>query len=152
MEKEIKNTILFASDHAGFKLKESLMEYAKELGYQTEDMGPFEYDPTDDYPKTISPLAQKISENPDKYIGIIIGWSGQGEAMSANRFPNVRACVYYGEKEEVLRLAREHNDSNVLSLASLFLSDEKAKNAMRVWLETPFSEDERHIRRIEELN
>ena len=93
--------------------------------------------------------------NPNHNLGIILGGSGQGEAIVANRFPNVRAIVYYGKpgmfsKLDVIRLGREHNDSNVLSLGARFLSLNSAKDAVKKWLEIPFSNEERHTRRIKE--
>ena len=93
--------------------------------------------------------------NPEHNIGIILGGSGQGEAIVANRFPNVRAIVFYGKpgmfsKLDVIRLGREHNDSNVLSLGARFLSLKAAKKAVKEWLTIPFSKAERHIRRIKE--
>lgn len=146
-----KFTILLASDHSGFKLKNALKNFLKEEGYQTEDLGAFEYDSEDDYPDFISLASEKISNEPNKYRAIILGASGQGEAIVANRYKNVRAVVYNCVNLEIIKLAREHNDSNILSLGAIFLSNSEAQEAVKLWLETPFSEEARHIRRIEKI-
>ncbi|MCH7529746.1 RpiB/LacA/LacB family sugar-phosphate isomerase [Patescibacteria group bacterium] len=143
--------ILFATDHAGFKLKESLVSFVQDLGFEVEDLGAHQYNKEDDYPDFVSLVARQVSENPDKIKGIILGGSGQGEAMVANRFSNVRAAVYYGMRENVIMLSREHNDANILSLGARFLGVEEAKDAVKIWLKTSFSGDERHTRRISKL-
>src|SRR3989344_2293381 len=142
--------IVIGSDHAGFELKEKLKVYLKELGYEVEDKGAFEYDADDDYPDFIMPVAEAVSENPE-LKGIILGGSGQGEAIAANRFPNVRAVVFYGVTTEIIKLSREHNDANILSLGARFLKDTEAIEAVKLWLDTPFSNDGRHVRRIKKL-
>ncbi len=149
MSKQDKNpTILFAADHAGFDLKKALIPFVEQLGYVAEDHGPATLQPDDDYPEIILPVALAVSEKPDVYRAIIIGGSGQGEAIIANRFPEVRAAVYYGGSTQIITLSREHNDANVLSLGARFISEEEAKEAVRIWLTTPFSDEERHARRI----
>jgi ribose 5-phosphate isomerase B len=148
--------ILFATDHAGFELKEKLAPYVKGLGYEVEDLGAYEYDKSDDYPDSISKVAEQVSNNPENIKGIILGGSGQGEAIVANRYPNVRAVVYNGQCEaqdgmkapNEIVISREHNDANILSLGARFLTEESAKEAVKVWLKTEFSKEERHIRRI----
>lgn len=144
--------LYFASDHAGFELKNKLIEFVKELGYDAQDLGPDEYEPHDDYPLTIEKAAIEIFKDPDSSRAVILGKSGQGEATVANRFPNVRATVFYGGDMDIIKLSREHNDSNILSLGAGFLSEEYAKEALKLWLETPFSGDKRHIRRLEEID
>ncbi len=148
--------IYFASDHAGFKMKNTLIEYVKDLGFEVEDCGAFEMNPEDDYPEFVKKAAQAVSEA-DKSAGdevraIVLGGSGQGEDMVADKFPNVRSAEYYGGNLEIVKLSREHNDSNVLSLGARFLEIEEAKKAVKIWLETPFSEEERHKRRLEKIN
>lgn len=144
--------VLFASDHAGFELKAKLTEFVKDLGHEVEDMGPFKYDALDDYPDFVSKAATLVANDPEERRAIIIGMSGQGEAMVANRFRHVRAAVYNAPNLQVVRLSREHNDSNVLSIGAGMLSEEEAEEAVKVWLETPFTGEERHIRRIEKLD
>src|SRR3989344_7089602 len=138
--------IYLATDHRGFGLKEKIKEWLAEWGYPYEDMGAFEYNKEDDYPDFVRLAAQKVSENPANNKAIILGGSGQGEAMVANRCQGVRAAVYYSDSDEIIKMSREHNNANVLSLGASFLNDEAAKKAIRLWLETPFSGEERHIR------
>lgn len=144
-------TIYLASDHAGYELKEALMPFLRERGYEVEDSGPFTLDKADDYPDFILPMAAKVAQNKGSF-GIAIGWSGQGEAMVANRFKGARAAVYYGSNDEILKLSRAHNDANILSLGAGFVSAEAAKEAVLLWLSTPFSNEERHLRRIQKLD
>lgn len=148
----MKPKIYFAADHWGFELIPQLVEFVSGLGYETEHCGPFEYDATDDYPDFVSVAAQAVSEDPANRRAIVFGQSGQGEAMCANRYPGVRAAVYYGGPTEILVLSREHNDANVLSLGAGFIDLEEMKTAMALWLETPFTQDERHVRRIQKLD
>lgn len=144
--------VLFASDHAGFALKNALLAYVRdELHYDVLDCGAFTFDESDDYPGYIKKAAGMVSVRPNDVRAIIIGKSGQGEAMAANRYPNVRAAVYYGGESEIIRLSREHNDANVLSLGAGFLSETDAKDAVRMWLETPFPNEPRHARRVRDI-
>ena len=145
-------TVLFATDHAGFELRDFVLEHLRSLGCALEDMGPQKEKDGDDYPDIMAPLAQRISEEPDKYVGIVMGGSGQGEAMVCNKYPNVRAAVFYGGDEDIVKLSREHNDANVLSLGARFLSADQAKKAAELWLATEFPGDERHVRRIEKID
>ncbi len=147
--------ILIASDHAGYHLKEELKYYLAEKGYEIKDFGNDKSDEKDDYPDFIKPLAEELSKNPENTWGIILGGSGQGEAMCANRFKNVRAVVYYGGSEEIIKLSRQHNDANVLSLGARFIETEEAKKVVMLWLETMFDskdENERHQRRINKID
>lgn len=152
--------ILFATDHAGFEFKEKLVSFVKGLGYETEDFGAYEYDENDDYPDYISKVAQEVSDNPNTVKAIILGGSGQGEAIVANRFPNVRAVVFNGqykspngiETPNEIIISREHNDANILSLGARFLDEKTIKEAVQLWLETKFSENKRHIRRIAKID
>lgn len=150
-----------ASDHAGFELKRKMVLFVQELGHIVEDLGPHEFDPLDDYPDFIMPLARAVVSNGG--LGIAIGASGQGEAMAANRIKGARAAVYYGaakqeqtdasgERLDLLTSSREHNNANILSLAARFLLEEEAMEAVRQWLSTPFSAEARHVRRIKKLD
>lgn len=147
--------VYLAADHAGFALKETIKDWLKEWDYEYEDLGAHELDPGDDYPDFIKPLAGRVAGEPESR-GVILGGSGQGEAMMANRVRGVRAAVYYGGSTagglDIIRLSREHNDANILSLGARFVSEEEARQALKLWLETPFSEDERHVRRIKKLD
>ncbi len=147
---EIK--IILASDHAGYQLKNSILEYLKSLDYDVFDVGAHKYVEDDDYPVYMSAAALKVAEDMvGKTKAIIFGGSGQGEAIVANRFPGVRAIVWYGDivgaKESIVELSRKHNDSNVLSIGARFVDLESTKKAVKLWLDTPFSEELRHARR-----
>jgi len=144
--------VYFAADHAGFELKEKLLEFVKELGFEIEDCGAYKMDEGDDYPDFVRKAAQSVSKDPKYSRAIILGGSGQGEDMVADKFTNVRSAVYYGGNLEIIKLSREHNDANVLSLGARFLSIEEAKEAVKLWLKTPFSGEERHKRRIEKID
>ena len=143
--------IVFAADHGGFALKTALIPFVEELGYETADMGAYELNEKDDYPEFISKAAKAVSNDPENTLGIILGRSGQGEAMLANRFPHVRAAVYHGGNTDILVKTREDNDANMLSLAGSFISEEEAKEAVKLWLETDFTQEPRHVRRLEQI-
>jgi|GEM_PF-24282 len=148
----MKRTIYFASDHAGFELKNVLLEFVQELGYEVEDCGAYAYDPEDDFTDFIAKAARAVSADPDHTAGIILGGSGQGEAMLANRFHDVRAAVYYGGNERIVTLSREHNDANVLSLGARFLTVAQAKEAVRTWLQTPHASSDKYDRRNDKID
>jgi ribose 5-phosphate isomerase B len=152
--------IYVASDHAGYLLKEVLVQYVRELGYEVEDCGAETYVEGDDFTDFVSIAARKVSEDSVNRMAIVLGGSGQGEAIVANRFPHVRAVVFNGqyvpadEARDVpneIVLSREHNDANILSLGARFLNEQEAMDAVRLWLATPFSQDERHLRRIAKI-
>ena len=149
--------IFIASDHAGFELKEYLKTFLEQKGFGVKDFGAFAKDNEDDYPDFISKAAKEVSENPENVRAIVLGGSGQGEAIMANRFSNVRAVVYVGEPKEnedaldMIKLTREHNNSNVLSLGARFLTNSVAETAVKKWLETDFPAEDRHFRRIEKI-
>lgn len=147
---EHKRVVYLATDHAGFELKEEIKEFLVKEGFEVKDFGAESFDPEDDYPDFISQAAEAVSKDPDSKA-IILGGSGQGEAIVANKYLNVRAAVYYGKTEQILKLTRQHNDSNILSLGARFLTAEEAIEAVKLFLETPFSEEPRHIRRIEKI-
>ncbi|MDE2021581.1 MAG: RpiB/LacA/LacB family sugar-phosphate isomerase [Patescibacteria group bacterium] len=170
--------IYFAADHAGFDLKTALVAHVRTLGYDVEDMGASVLNSEDDYPDFITPCARRVAEENARTgselpfrspgagsaRGIIIGGSGQGEAMAANRVPGIRAAVFYGPMRvtaaldiegghsedgyDAVRLARRHNDANMLSIGARFVGGQEADEAVRIFLETPFSGAERHRRRL----
>lgn len=143
--------IYIGTDHAGFELKEALVPFLRELGHDVEDKGAHTYEALDDYPDYIRLVAEAVAGNPGSR-GIIIGGSGQGEAICANRVSGVRAAVYYGGPLDIVILSREHNDANILSLGARFVDEGEAKKAVRLWLETPFSDEEKHARRIKKID
>lgn len=143
--------VYIACDHAGFELKEKLKVYLAELGHQVKDFGNYVYDENDDYPDFILPLAEEIAKDPENSKGIVLGGSGQGEAMAANRVKGCRAVVYYNGSDKIITLSRQHNNANILSLGARFLSEDEAKAAVKLWLETEFSNEERHIRRLKKF-
>lgn len=155
--------IFIASDHAGFDLKKELIEDITFSGTTVIDCGAEELDEDDDYPLIIQKVAKAISEaegakmaggveySDGEIRGIVIGGSGQGEAIVANKFPHVRATIYYGGTQDIITLSREHNDSNILSLGARFISTNEAIMAVRLWLGTQFSQEDRHVRRIEQI-
>jgi len=143
--------ILLATDHAGFEIKEKTIEILKNNNLEFEDFGAFEYNLDDDYPDFISQVAEKISGNSNEYLGIIFGGSGQGEAITANRFKNIRAIVYYGFEKEILKLSKDHNNANVLSIGARFIKEEDLEDIILTWINEKFSKKERHQRRIEKI-
>ena len=144
--------IYIGSDHAGYNLKEQLKQFLVDnLGFEVTDFGADVFDENDDYPDFIAPVAKAVASDAGNF-GIILGGSGQGEAMRANREDSVRAAVYYGGPTEIITLSREHNDANILSLGARFISKEDAQNAVQVWLDTKFSGKERHQRRIKKID
>lgn len=143
--------VFLASDHAGFKTKEFIKEKLIEEGYGAVDCGAYSYEPDDDYPDFVARAADALLQEPGARA-IILGGSGQGEAIEANRRNGVRAAVYYGGPVEIITLSREHNDANTLALGARFLTKEAAWEAAKLWLETQFSEAPRHTRRIGKLD
>ncbi|MBP6884105.1 MAG: RpiB/LacA/LacB family sugar-phosphate isomerase, partial [Candidatus Pacebacteria bacterium] len=128
-------------------------------GHEVVDKGAYDYNEGDDYPDFVIPVAQEVSKNPDHSRGIILGATGEGEAIAANKFPHVRAVVYYGtgrcvvdDEADVVVRSREHNNANVLSLAARFLTEEDMLRSVDLWLKTPFSGGERHIRRLAKID
>lgn len=151
--------IFIGTDHAGYVLKEKLVSSLKLQGYEVIDKGAFEYNENDDYPDFVIPVAQEVSKDPNNTKGIILGGTGEGEAITANRFPHVRAVAYYGQSEcvvdnesDIVIRSRQHNNSNILSLGARYLTEEKMMEAVNLWLNTSFSFDERHIRRLGKID
>jgi ribose 5-phosphate isomerase B len=159
--------IALATDHTGFEQLKQLQVYLESLGHECRNFGPQEFMPNDDYPDFIRPAAEAVGKG-EFERGLILGGSGQGEAMTANRIQGVRCAIFYGpayplgvvdaeghesrDSYEIIRLSREHNDANILSLAARFVSLEDMKQAVKLWLETDFSGEERHQRRIEKID
>ncbi|HZX49574.1 MAG TPA: RpiB/LacA/LacB family sugar-phosphate isomerase [Candidatus Paceibacterota bacterium] len=144
--------IYLASDHAGLDLKEKLKKYIEqELGEEVEDMGAFAMNPDDDYPDFVIPAAEKVGKDPEHNLAIVLGGSGQGEAIAANKVKGVRAALYYGGPLDIVKLSRQHNNANILSLGARFVSLEEAKEAVKLWLETSFQEG-RHERRVNKIS
>lgn len=145
--------IFIATDHAGFEMKEYIKKVLEKFEYSVQDCGATTFNSNDDYPEYIHSLSKEIvlSGGIDD-VGIIFGGSGQGEAMVANRYPYIRAIVYAGVNLELVKLGREHNNANILSIGARFISNEDAKEAVELFLRTPFSYDERHIRRISQMD
>ena len=142
--------IYIAADHAGFELKNHLKDQLLADGYDLEDCGAFDFDPLDDYPDFIIPAAEKVADHTNSR-GIMIGGSGQGEAMAANRILGVRAAVYYDGPLDIIRLSRLHNNANILSLGARFLSTKRATEIIKIWMAEEF-EGGRHENRIIKLD
>lgn len=142
--------IYIAADHAGFELKNQLVDFLIARGDDVEDCGAMMLDANDDYPDFVRDCAQKVANDRD-VRGIVIGGSGQGEAIVANREPGIRAAVYYGGPLDIIKLSREHNNANILSFGARFMTQAEAETALALWLATPFSGDERHVRRIAKI-
>ena len=149
--------IIIASDHAGFELKNHIISSLKEQSIDVLDMGPDSYNENDDYTDYIKKVGQYISENnnPEEYRGIVIGGSGQGENICANKYKNVRSILIYGNDIElntkIAKLSRQHNNANVISFGARFIENEKAWEVLQTWLNTNFSNEERHVRRLSKL-
>lgn len=144
--------IYIGTDHAGFELKEELKMFLESLGCEVEDKGAYEFNESDDYPDFIYPVVKAVAEDIVRDLdsrGIVIGGSGQGEAIVANKVKGIRAAVVYDEYSA--EMSRKHNDANIISLGNRTLAVSKAKELVKLWLETPFSNDERHKRRIEKI-
>ena len=144
--------IYLSSDHAGFQLKNQLIAFLKENNYPCEDAGAFTYNDQDDYPDFIIPGVKKVAADLENNLGIVIGGSGQGEAIAANKVKGIRAALFYGGNRDIITLSKEHNNANVLSLGARFLTVEEAKEVLKLWLVTKFTKEERHQRRIEKIS
>ncbi len=142
--------IHIGTDHAGLDLKNTIKDYLVEKGYDVTDHGAYEYDALDDYPDFIFPCAIAVAADSDSR-GIILGGSGQGEAMAANRVKGVRAAVFYNGPTEIVKLSREHNNSNILSLGARFMTEDEIYDVIDMWLAEPFGGG-RHQKRIDKLD
>ena len=139
--------IYIGSDHAGFDLKEAIKKHFEKEGIQYVDLGNAVKEDTDDYPDFIVPVAEAVSKD-ENARGIVLGGSGQGEAIAANKIKGVRCALYYGGNTDIITLSKEHNNANVLSLGGRFLEEKEALSAIDVWLATDFTNEERHVRRL----
>src|SRR6476646_10384789 len=137
------------SDHAGFELKGALIARLGELGHQAVDHGPASYVSDDDYPPYVMAAAAAAAAEPDS-LGIVIGGSGNGEAIAANKVPGVRAALAWSE--ETARLGREHNNANVISVGARMHTEDEATKFVELFIATAFSNEERHNRRIAMLS
>jgi len=151
--------IYIGTDHAGYVLKEALLKSFKGQGYDVVDMGAFKYDENDDYPDFVIPVARAVSKDPDGSKCIILGGTGEGEAITANKFPHVRAIVDYGkstpvvdDESNIVVRSREHNNANIISFGARYFTEEEMIKDVNLWLNTPYSEDERHIRRLGKID
>ncbi len=146
-------------------MKNQLVPFVRQLGHEVEDCGALAPNESDDYPQFISLAAKRVSVDAEKGVesrAIVLGGSGQGEAIVANRFKHVRAMVYYGQPlhtprdgagraVDIVALSREHNDSNVLALGARFISLDDAKEVIKVWLTAPYTAADRHARRLAQI-
>ena len=140
-------TIAIGSDHAGFDYKEQIKTFLQTLGHQVHDFGAMSSDPTDDYPVFIRPTAEAVARG-EYERGVVLGGSGNGEAIVANKVHGIRCALCWSL--DTARWAREHNDSNVLSIGQRTIPVELALDIVRVWLTTPF-DGGRHARRVKEI-
>ena len=137
--------VYIGSDHAGFELKSKLAEHLPSLGYEVVDCGPASYDETDDYPPYCLLVGTKVAAEQGS-LGIVIGGSGNGEAIAANKVKGVRCALAFSD--DTAKLGREHNIANVLSLGARMYDEATALRYAELFLATPFSDAERHVRRI----
>ena len=159
--------VAITTDHAGYEALKELKVFLESMGHECVDFGPTTFEPEDDYPVFIYPAARAVSSG-DCERAVIMGGSGQGEAIVANRVPGVRCALFYGpvlakvavdadgtmsdDPYEIVKLSRTHNDANMLSLSGRFLTIDEMKQAIKIWFATPFSEVERHARRIQQMD
>lgn len=140
--------IAIGSDHAGFRYKEAIRQFLTDLGHEVTDKGTYAESPAVDYPLFIRPVAEAVAAG-EVDRGVVLGGSGNGEAIAANRVKGVRCGLCWNE--ESARLCRQHNDANVISLGERMMSEETALKLVQIWLDTPF-EGGRHLARIQELD
>lgn len=159
--------IALATDHAGYEQLKDLQVYLEELGHECVNYGPTAFNINDDYPDFVFKAAEAVADGTCEK-GVIMGRTGEGEAMAANRFRGVRCAVFYGpavvgriidangrvsnSPYEIVKMSRAHNDANILSLAASFVSMLDIQQVVKLWLETPFSGEPRHVRRNDKLD
>ncbi len=141
--------IYIGSDHRGYKLKEILKNYLRELNYAWKDLGANELNPDDDYPDFALAVAKKVAEDLENNRGILICGSGVGVDIVANKIRNIRSALCFDAKQA--QASRNDNNANILSLPADYISESLAKEIVKIWLETPFSGSEHYVRRIEKI-
>ncbi|MQA93912.1 MAG: ribose-5-phosphate isomerase [Streptosporangiales bacterium] len=141
--------VYLGSDHAGFELKRHLIDWLRAQGHEAVDVGAPSYDAADDYPPFVIRAAHRVADDPGSF-GIVLGGSGNGESMAANKVPGVRAALVWND--EIATLAREHNDANVISIGARMHTHDQATGFVALFLCTPFSGDDRHSRRITQMH
>jgi ribose 5-phosphate isomerase B len=141
--------IHIGSDHAGLEFKNELIEHLVSQGHDVTDHGPYEYDALDDYPDFCIPTAQAVSKDPAS-LGIVLGGSGNGEQIAANKVKGIRAALVWSI--ETAQLAREHNNANVISVGQRLHDAQFVKDLIDTFIATPFPGDDRHVRRIEKIS
>lgn len=140
--------IYVAGDHAGFELKKRMKGFLIKKGYDVEDFGPLKYNPKDDYPDFVIPMARQVARSRGR--GIVIAGSGQGEAILSNKLKSIRAGLYHGGSVRIVKIGRSHDDTNVLCFGARFVKEDEAKRAINVFLSTKF-EKGRHVRRLKKM-
>ena len=141
--------VYIGADHGGLNLKEKAKHKLAEWGFDVEDMGAKTLDPDDDYPEFAYAVAKKVSENLSASRGILLCRSGVGMDIVANKVKGIRSAQVFNE--EMAKKSREHEDANVLTIATDYLPEENVLFILKIWLETPFSGDERHVRRLKQI-
>lgn len=142
-----------ATDHAGLEFKDRLTGHLKQKNYEVIDHGAYDYDPEDDYPEFVFSAAEAVADDQRRglsALGVVFGGSGNGEQIAANKVRGVRAALVWNE--DTARLAREHNDANVISIGARQHSEEEALRLIDIFIEQPFTEEERHVRRIKQIS
>ena len=138
--------LYLSGDHAGFKLKEKLKPWLEKKGFKIKDFGPLKYNKDDDYPDFVIPMARAVKNNKNS-VGIIIAGSGQGESIATNKIKGIRTALYHGGSTKIIQTGRKHDNVNVLSFGSRFVTESEAKKAISIFLKTKF-EGGRHARRL----
>ncbi len=142
--------IYIASDHGGFKLKQQLLKFLEKQNFEYKDLGPSKFKDGDDYPDYSVKVAKQVSKNPVSNLGILLCRSGQGVCIVANKFAGVRAGLVWNTKQAVL--SRNDDMTNVLCLPSDFINLSQATAIVKTWLDTPYSTETRHMRRVQKIS
>lgn len=141
--------LYIGADHRGYKLKDVLKIYLKELSLEFEDLGALELNPGDDYPDFALTVAKKVADNPEENRGILICGSGVGVDIVANKIKSVRSALCFDAAQA--KASRNDDNANVLSFASDFIAEKKAKEIVKMWLQTPYAKLEKYERRINKI-